>query len=79
MNSSIFSDEALQNIVAKTLSTVEIPDNKQGAFLTVADNFGVTAVVAIKVHDDWQIHAAVSRAWKDGNSLEYGVSVTGTF
>lgn len=75
-----FDPHALQLAVQRTLEdSPEVPEGAKGAFVTVANQDGIRAVIAVKVADSWQVQAAVQHGWHDGDTLEYGVSVRGTW
>jgi len=80
MTLSPFDPQALQLAVERTLAdNPEIPEGAQGAFLTVANQEGIKAVIAVKINDRWQVQAAVSDRWADLSKVEVGVSVKGTW
>lgn len=75
----MFDRDALSAIVKKTLDeNVTIPEDAHGAFVTVANNEGIKAVIAVKLADQWTVKAVVEHNW-DTKDVQYGVSVTGTF
>ncbi len=76
----MFDPAALEAVVRRTLAaSPDIPEDHHGAFLTVANEQGIRAVIALRVGDDWQIRADVAHAWHAGSTITYGVQVTGTF
>lgn len=79
MTTPLFDPAALQHVVATTLAdSPDVPVGARGAFLTVANNEGVKAVIAVRVADGWQVKAVVSHGWAS-TQVDYGVSVTGTW
>jgi hypothetical protein len=78
--SSPFDPKALELAVQRTLhESPDVPDDAKGAFLVVANQDGIKAVTAIKIDDRWRVEGVVSHGWHEGDTLEYGVSVRGTF
>jgi hypothetical protein len=76
----MFDPAALEAVVQRVLATTpEIPENHRGAFLTVANEQGIRAVIAVKVGDEWTIKADIAHAWHADSKITYGVQVTGTF
>ena len=72
---TVFDTHALAKAVnAALLDAPDVPRDHRGAFVTVADAHGVTAVVAAKVGAHWQIQSVVTHDWA-GKDLEAGVSV----
>ena len=77
---ALFDDRALQHVVARALAeSPDIPEGATGAFVLVGNQDSLKAVVAVKVADDWQVHAVVETAWKDPKRVTYGVSISGTW
>ena len=75
----LFDDRALAQVVERTLRDAPIPDEKRGAFVTVANATGIKAAIAIKVDDCWQVHAYAERLWGKDEPITYGVAIQGTF
>jgi hypothetical protein len=77
---ALFDSRALQHLVEKTLTdSPEVPEGKRGAFLTVANQEGIRAVIAVKVDDRWTLKAVVEHPWASSDTINYGVEITGTF
>lgn len=75
-----FSPEALELAVQRTLQDSPIvPEGARGAFVVVANQDGIRAVTAVKIEDRWQMEAVVSHGWHEGDTLEYGVQIKGTW
>ena len=76
-----FDPAALERVVQRTLADVTIPEGQRGAFLTVGNQDGVNAVIAVKVGEGWSVGAYmdVDRQPDDEWGAEYGVVVRGTF
>ncbi len=47
--------------------------------MTVANQDGVKAVVAVKIADRWTVQAVVEKSWHADDPITYGVVVSGTF
>ncbi len=80
MGALMFDPAALDAVVSRVLlNTPDIPEGHHGAFVTVANQDGIRAAIAIKVGDEWHVEASVSHGWHDGSAVAYGAKVTGTF
>jgi hypothetical protein len=80
MFSGAFDPAALQLAVQRTLAdSPDIPEGARGAFLTVANQQGIKAVIAIKVAEGWLVQASVSDRWTDPDQVEFGVRLHGTW
>lgn len=78
--SALFDSRALQHVVEQALTdSPEVPDGKRGAFLTVANQDGIKAIIAVKVDDRWTMKAVVEHPWASDDPIQYGVEITGTF
>lgn len=80
--SGLFDQDALEATVRRTLddAVLVIPPDAHGAFLTVANQDGIKAVIAVRIADAWQVKAVVEHDWRDkADAVTYGVTVTGTF
>ena len=75
----MFEPAALQHLVATTLAEVDIPADKRGACVLVANQDSVKAVLAVRVGDGWKVQAVVEHEWTNGAEITYGVSVVGTW
>ena len=76
----MFDPAALTAVVQRVLvNSPDIPENHRGAFLTVANEQGIRAVIAVKIGDDWTIKADIAHAWHADSKITYGVQVQGTF
>jgi hypothetical protein len=76
----MFDPAALTAVVQRVLAnSPDIPEDHHGAFLTVANEQGIRAVIAMKIGDEWRIQADVAHAWHAGSTITYGVQVSGTF
>ena len=77
----MFDRAALDRVISMALDTsLVIPEDARGAFVTVANQIGVKAVIALKVNDAWRVEAVVAHEWKrPPGASTYGVKVTGTF
>lgn len=76
---SMFDPAALNSVVQRALAdSPTIPEDAHGAFLTVANQDGIKAVIAVKLVDTWTVKAVVDHAW-GSSSVNYGVAITGTF
>jgi hypothetical protein len=79
---TLFDERALQLAVQRHLESVPIPEGKRGAFVTVGNQDGVRAVIAVRVGDEWSVGAFldVDRHPDDHDwGVDYGVIVKGTF
>jgi hypothetical protein len=75
----MFDPHALQAVVAKTLhESPAIPEDAHGAFLTIANQDSIKAVIAVRLQGDWEVQAIVEHAW-GSRRVEVGVVVSGTF
>lgn len=55
----------------------DIPTDHRGAFVTIANEHGVTAVVAHKIDDHWTVTGQIDHPWSGG--LDYGATIQATW
>ncbi len=75
----MFERADLTSTVQRMLATATppIPPEKRGAFVVVAQDGVIHAVIAARVAGDWQIKASFEHSKEEG--VAYAVGVTGTF
>jgi hypothetical protein len=61
---------AVQQAVHAAIAAAEIPADKRGAFVLVADTTGVHAILAARVNDRWTIRAGLTHEWHGGDGAE---------
>jgi hypothetical protein len=70
---------AIQHLVARALAaSPDIPEDAHGAFLTVANQESLKAVIAVRLHGDWTVQSVVEHAW-GSKTVAVGVVISGTF
>jgi hypothetical protein len=74
----MFDQQQIKDAVNKALASSMVPVGAKGAFVAIADNTGVTLVVAAKLGDgSWEIGANAHMDMK--HNLEYGATVHKTW
>lgn len=74
----MFSPAELDAAVKEAFVTAtDIPPGHRGAFVTVADQDGVKAVLAQKLNDTWTVTGYVDHPWMGG--LSYGATIQATW
>jgi len=78
---TIFDPAALEKVVQRHLADVPIPEDKRGAFITVGNQDGVKAAIAVRVGDTWSVGAFLDVEKRPGDDwdAEYGVLVRAVF
>lgn len=72
------SNAALTKAVNDAFTTSSgIPDGHKGAFLTVVDKDGLTAVLAHKIDQHWIVTAQVKHPWQGAN--QFGATIQSTW
>ena len=73
----MFDPQQIKDAVNKALASPLVPEGHNGALVAIADNTGITLVIATKVGDGWEVGASARMDMK--HNLEYGATVHKTW